>query len=114
MTEPEPQEPPTALELRRAICARFGSVHRFCRLHKGRLNRSTVYMVLSGTYPGAKAAQALRIAEALGLAKGREALALAAIKDVACARCAVKARPCTRCDDLFRAQALAAARVFSG
>jgi hypothetical protein len=104
----EIQEPSSIPELLQAICARYGTVHRFCRRHKGRLNRSTVYMVLAGTYPGSKAAQALRIAEALGLAQGQEARVLAAIKGVACARCSVKARPCGRCDELFKAQAAAA------
>jgi len=109
----EVQEPPSAPELRRAICARYGTVHRFCRRHKGRLNRSTVYMVLAGTYPGSRAAQALRIAEALGLAQGQEARVLAAIKGVACVRCSVKARPCGRCDELFKAQAASVSLVFS-
>lgn len=100
--------------LRAAIVRRFGSVHQFCRRHKGRLNRATVYMVLAGKYPGDVPRQAQRIMEALGLAKGQEAQVMEAIKQVACQRCAVTARPCGRCDDLFRSQAVAASRIFSG
>lgn len=114
MTEEGAQELPSIPELHAKIRARFGTVHRFCKLHKGRLCRSAVYMTLNETYPGSRVAQALRIAEALGLAKSQKEQALAAIKEVACGRCAVKARPCERCDGLFRAQAAAVARVFSG
>jgi hypothetical protein len=97
--------------LRAAIVQRYGSVHQFCRRHKNRLNRATVYMVLKGKYPGDVPRQAYRIMEALGLAKGQEEQVLDAIKAVACARCAVTATPCTRCDGLFRAQAAAALRI---
>lgn len=96
-----------------AIRQRYGSVHRFCRAHKERLNRATVYMVLAGKYPGDVPRQAGRIMEAMGLAKGREEQALEAIKAVACARCTVTARPCGRCDALFHDQALAVLRIFS-
>lgn len=98
--------------LRAAIVLRHGSVHRFCRRNRGRLNRATVYMVLAGKYPGDVPRQAQRIMEALGLAKGQEEQAMEAIKQVACARCAVTARPCGRCDALFRSQAVAVLRVF--
>lgn len=98
--------------LRAAILQRHGSVHRFCRRHKGRLNRATVYMVLAGKYPGDVPRQERRIMEALGLAKGQEEQAMEAIKRVACARCAVQTRPCERCDDLFRSQAVAVLRAF--
>jgi len=97
--------------LRAAIVQRYGSVHRFCRRHKERLNRATVYMILAGNYPGNIAGQTRRIMEALGLAKGQEEQVLDAIKQVACSRCSVTARPCLRCDGLFRAQAAAALRI---
>lgn len=97
--------------LRAAIVRRFGSVHRFCREHKGRVNRATVYMVLAGTYPGSMERQVLRIKEALGTVQDVGAAVLAAIKGEACARCAVSVRPCERCDRLFKAQAAAALRA---
>lgn len=113
MTEEGVPELPSIPELHAEILARYGTVHRFCKRHKGRICRSAVYMLLAGTYPGSQVAQVLRIAEALGLAKGQEQQAMEAIKSVACARCAVKARPCGRCDALFQAQAAAVSLVFS-
>jgi hypothetical protein len=104
-------EVPDAETLRAAIVQRWGSVHRFCRLHKGRLNRATVYMVLAGKYPGSLARQAQRIYAVLTGAKDAEGQVMAAIKGVACAKCSVTTRPCDRCDGLFRSQAAAAARV---
>lgn len=102
---------PDAVALREAIEQRYGTVHKFCRRHKDRLNRATVYMILAGKYPGNVATQTRRILEALGLARGREDELHEAIKGVACARCSVQRRPCDRCDALFRAQAAAAMRV---
>ncbi len=101
-----------AKALREAIVRRYGSVHRFCRRHKDRLNRATVYMLLAGKYPGDIERQARRIMEAMGLAKGQEEQAMEAIKHTACQRCSVTARPCGRCDELFRSQAQAVTRVF--
>ncbi|MGE4552852.1 MAG: hypothetical protein AB7D57_07050 [Desulfovibrionaceae bacterium] len=96
--------------LRRDIEGRFGTVHRFCRAMAGRLNRSTVYMVLAGTYPGDRERQADRIRRALDGPDDqvrREEAMFHAIKTVACGRCLVT-RACGRCDELFRAQARAA------
>ena len=98
--------------LRAAIVRRYGSVHRFCRRYKDKLNRATVYMILAGRYPGDVMRQTHRIMEALGLAKGQEEQAMEAIKLVACQRCSVTARPCGRCDELFRSQAVAVTQVF--
>lgn len=97
--------------LRQAIVRRFGSVHRFCKEQKARVNRATVYMVLAGTYSGTVERQVVRIQEALGTVQDAETVVMAAIKGEACARCAVSARPCGRCDRLFKAQAAAALRA---
>lgn len=50
--------------LRAEILGRFSSIHAFCVAHP-ELKRSTVYMVLSGRYPGNTSAQAARIRAAL-------------------------------------------------
>ena len=101
-------EAPDIEAVRAAIVRRFGSVHRFCKAHKGRVNRATVYMLLAGSYPGAVERQVRKIREVLGQAQDTEQHVLEAIKGVACARCAVTTRPCERCDGLFQAQAKAA------
>ncbi len=99
--------------LREEIARRYGSVHKFCRRHRARLNRATVYMVLAGSYGGNAERQARRIRDVLTGARSERELAMQAIKDVACARCSVKARPCTRCDGMFQAQASAVMRILS-
>jgi hypothetical protein len=101
---------PEVAALRREIEARFVTVHRFCRA-RPELNRSTVYMVLAGTYGGDRERQAKRIRAALDDAPGgREERLFLVIKGAACARCTVPGR-CARCDELFRAQARAAVEV---
>lgn len=99
--------------LRAEIRRRFGSVHRFCKQHKGRVNRATVYMVLAGTYPGNASRQMAKMFELLGTSQNLEERVMEAIKRVACSRCAVTTRPCPRCDGLFRAQAAAAAAALA-
>ena len=54
--------------LRTEVLERYASVHAFCRAHP-ELKRATVYMVLSGRYPGKWKAQAALIRAALA---GRE------------------------------------------
>lgn len=97
--------------LRSEITARFGSVHRFCRLHPF-LNRSTVYMVLAGKYGGDIERQTRRIRDALE-GQDDEKRIMETIKATACARCNVPGK-CSRCDDLFTAQAKAVMEIFSG
>lgn len=41
----------TASELKDAVLARYRSVYAFCRAHP-EMKRATVYLVLSGRYPG--------------------------------------------------------------
>ena len=50
--------------LRAQVLDRYVSVHAFCRAHP-ELKRATVYLVLSGRYPGKWSDQAARIREAL-------------------------------------------------
>ncbi len=95
--------------LRAAIERDYGSIHQFCRRRRD-LNRSTVYMVLAGRYPGNVARQVRRIEAALA-GGGLEGAVMAAVKSVACAKCAVRRPGCARCDDLYRAQARAAVKA---
>lgn len=96
--------------LRSEIEARFGSVHRFCRLHPA-LSRTTVYQVLTGKYGGNTDRQVKRIRDVLNEI-GNERQIMVTIKKTACARCNVKG-DCNRCDDLFQAQAKAVSELFS-
>ncbi|WP_338669754.1 hypothetical protein [Pseudodesulfovibrio methanolicus] len=96
--------------LRTDIEARFGSVHRFCRLHPF-LNRATVYMVLAGKYGGNIERQTRRIRDALE-GQDDEKRIMETIKTTACARCSVTGE-CSRCDALFTAQAKAVTQLFS-
>lgn len=52
--------------LRAQVLDRYASIHAFCRAHP-ELKRATVYLVLSGRYPGKWSLQAARIRAALGM-----------------------------------------------
>jgi len=91
--------------LRAEIEARHGTVYRFWK--RSGLNKSSVYMVLAGTYPGDAARQIKRIQNALDGRGGPAERVFQAIKATACARCA-RTTKCGACDGLFRAQAKAA------
>ena len=54
----------TASELKDAVLARYRSVYAFCRAHP-EIKRATVYLVLSGRYPGKWNEQAAKIQAAL-------------------------------------------------
>lgn len=54
--------------LRAEVLERYTSVHAFCKAH-GELKRATVYMVLSGRYPGRLESQIARIRAALAGAR---------------------------------------------
>ncbi|MCH5277498.1 MAG: hypothetical protein J1E80_06635 [Desulfovibrionaceae bacterium] len=54
----------TLESLRAEILARYASIHAFCRMNPD-LKRATVYLVLSGKYPGKTKEQAARIRAAL-------------------------------------------------
>lgn len=51
-------------ELRARIVERHGSLHAFCKAHP-ELKRSSVYLVMSGRYPGRSENQIIRIEAAL-------------------------------------------------
>ena len=51
-------------ELKEEILKKHASVHAFCKAH-GELARASVYLVLSGKYPGNVGSQIKRIHEAL-------------------------------------------------
>ena len=51
-------------DLRLKVLERYSSVHAFCRSHP-ELKRATVYLVLSGRYPGRVDVQAQKIREAI-------------------------------------------------
>lgn len=51
-------------ELRARIVERYGSLHAFCKAHP-ELKRSSVYLVMSGRYPGRSENQTVRIEAAL-------------------------------------------------
>lgn len=57
--------------LRARILERHASVHAFCRAHP-ELKRATVYLVLSGNYPGNRIEQVAKIEAALDGAKAAE------------------------------------------
>lgn len=51
-------------ELHQKIIKKFGSIHNFCKINEN-LNRSTVYLVLKGKYPGKINKQFRKIENAL-------------------------------------------------
>jgi len=89
---------------------RYGTVHKFCRLHPD-LNRSTVYQVLAGKYGGDVQKQIKRIQDAISDVSEEQKI-MQTIKNTACARCSVTGQ-CDRCNTLFRAQARAVVQLFS-
>ena len=70
----------TIESLRAEILTRYASIHAFCRLHP-ELKRATVYLVLSGRYPGRAEAQAAKIRAALQGRKAAEAQGPALTQD---------------------------------
>ena len=98
-------------DLKERIVARYGSIHAFCKGH-GELNRSTVYMVLSGRYPGRIERQAGRI-EAVLADRGPEVRVYQILREVACAGCKkMRGKRCKSCQDRMQAQAHRIAREF--
>lgn len=100
-------------KLKAAIEQRFGSVHAFCRATK--INRTTVYTVLGGTYAGNESKQLGRIQEALDAGGGAGAPGLPGlaaleetIREATCKRCPADNAPiCRRCAPQFALQAQA-------
>ncbi|MDR2502944.1 MAG: hypothetical protein LBD82_00930 [Deltaproteobacteria bacterium] len=102
--------------LRRAIRQRYGSVHVFCQANPA-LKRATVYLVLSGKYPGNLERQAAKIEAALtgkaALEVSRQALtareAFEVLQGAKCAHCRrLDKRGCPECQTqtMREAQAL--------
>ena len=92
--------------LRAQVLDRYVSVHAFCRAHP-ELKRATVYLVLSGRYPGKWSDQAARIREALVGTREvpekptpgvtREAM-VETLQEIRCARCRrLDRRDCSAC-----------------
>lgn len=95
--------------LRGQVVARHGTIYRFCKAHG--FPRSTASLLFRGRYGGDVTRQIRRVRELLG-GTGEAQRLFDAIKAPACARCSVKG-PCSRCDDLFRAQADSALAALS-
>ena len=92
--------------LRAQVLERYTSIYAFCRAHP-ELKRATVYLVLSGRYPGKWSFQAARIRAALtGAEKAppapgvtREILA-ETLQSIRCAHCRrLDRRECMACRD---------------
>jgi hypothetical protein len=88
-------------DLKELIERQYVTVHRFCRRHQ-QLNRSTVYQVLRGNYPGNIEKQRERIMAALN-GEDQELRVYEALKAVSCGRCSVTGS-CDRCKALFQEQ----------
>ena len=91
--------------IKKAIRERLGTIHAFCRAHP-ELKRATVYLVLSGRYPGNQDRQATKIEAALTGAT--EALrpevisaeeAYTVLQNAKCAHCRrLDKRGCSECN----------------
>ena len=95
--------------LRARILERHASIHAFCRAHP-ELKRSTVYLVLSGRYPGNWNSQSARILAALDDRPKREVHAIMPtmtretlveiLQQIRCAHCRrLDRRECMACRD---------------
>jgi hypothetical protein len=91
--------------IRGAIRERHGTIHAFCRANP-ELKRATVYLVLSGKYPGKLERQAAKIEEALaGAAKVVRQVLITAqeahtvLQNAKCAHCRrLDKRACPECN----------------
>lgn len=99
------------MTLKEEIEGRFGTIHRFCEQHAGRLKRTTVYAVLAGRYSGSMESQTKRIRDVLD-GVDDETRVFEAIKKEACKLCNVT-RKCGTCDKMFKLAAKTATRYFS-
>lgn len=93
--------------LRQQILERYTTVYTFCRAHP-ELKKATVYLVLSGRYPGKIDVQAQKIKEALigampiGQGENKPALSreemVTTLQDIRCAHCRrLDRRACMDC-----------------
>lgn len=104
-------------ELRARIVERYGSLHAFCKAHP-ELKRSSVYLVMSGRYPGRSENQTVRIEAALegNIHTARSGLASAppmsaedmadALQEIRCSNCRLlDRRNCLECRTRTRREA---------
>ena len=104
-------------ELRARIVERYGSLHAFCKAHP-ELKRSSVYLVMSGRYPGRSENQTVRIEAALegNIHTARAGLASAppmsaedmadALQEIRCSNCRLlDRRNCLECRTRTRREA---------
>lgn len=104
-------------ELRARIVERYGSLHAFCKAHP-ELKRSSVYLVMSGRYPGRSENQTVRIEAALegNACAARSGLASAppmsaedmadALQEIRCSNCRLlDRRSCLECRTRTRREA---------
>lgn len=104
-------------ELRARIVERHGSLHAFCKAHP-ELKRSSVYLVMSGRYPGRSENQIIRIEAALegNACAARAGLASApsmsaedmadALQEIRCSNCRLlDRRNCLECRTRTRREA---------
>ncbi len=82
-------------ELARQVRQRFRSIHAFCRAHP-ELKRATVYLALSGRYPGDTRRQLRKIETALDGVEPRRTISAARIAE------AVQENKCAHCRRLDR------------
>lgn len=85
------------VELRSAVLDRYRSIHAFCRAHP-ELKRATVYLVLSGRYPGNVSQQAVRIQTALTGAPPERSTDPVTAEEIAAVVQADKCNNCRRLD----------------
>lgn len=97
-----------AESLKARILKRYASIHAFCRAHP-ELKRATVYLALSGRYPGNWSRQAVKIEAALTGAKKApetpvpcttQSAVAEALQAIRCAHCRrLDRRECMACRD---------------
>lgn len=86
--------------LRAQVLDRYTSVHAFCRAHP-ELTRGTVYLVLSGNYPGKISTQASKIRAALATPEEKASIPVPSITGEVVAETLQKIR-CVHCRRLDR------------
>lgn len=92
--------------LRAQVLDRYVSVHAFCRAHP-ELKRATVYLVLSGRYPGQTSTQAAKIKAALSTpAEVKQTVPVLSITEKSVAEMLQNIR-CAHCRRLDRRECLA-------
>lgn len=101
-------------ELRARIVERHGSLHAFCKAHP-ELKRSSVYLVMSGRYPGRSEVQMARIDAALEGGEPRQTISAPALdaaemaealQEIRCNNCRLlDRRSCLECRTRTRREA---------